>query len=350
MADIAISNLPNQIEEAAIGDMLAIDDISAGETKKIPFESLQGGNIGINPTFSTWQENTTFTNPADNVYTADGYLVGSGAGGGTLPTINVKKNTTDMEVGFEQCCELEITNVGGAGATRSWRHEQVIEDYKKYRGKTVTFAIRVKASTAITLSAGNLLLFDGVGSGTMALTSVTTSWATYSVTMTIVDAATRLEIRFQLIPTGTGTISTTGSIYIQFMKLELGSVATPLIPRKTGDELALCQRYYQKSYSQTVFAGAATEVGATYIESSAHNEADHTIRHSERLPVSMKAAPTVTLYDNAGNSGKVTMAAGNNIAGLVAAITDSNFRITGTNGVVNTSRILIFQYTAISRV
>lgn len=43
MADIAISNLPNELTTPVDGDLLAIDDISASETKKIQVSNLLGG-------------------------------------------------------------------------------------------------------------------------------------------------------------------------------------------------------------------------------------------------------------------------------------------------------------------
>ena len=39
----------------------------------------------------------------------------------------------------------------------------------------------------------------------------------------------------------------TGSVTLEYAKLELGSVATPYSPRPYAEELALCQRYYQMS-------------------------------------------------------------------------------------------------------
>ena len=348
MADIAISNL-NQIEEVAIGDVLAIDDISAGETKKIPFESLQGGVININPTFSIWQENTTFTNPGNGVHTADGYKVIKGNGGGTAPSINVKKNITDMEVGFEQCCELEITNVGVGGAGRYWRYSQLIEDYKEYRGKNTIVSIRIKSSVAVTIPGGRMQVNDGVSSKSIDITSITTDWVTYPITLSIADAASLLELRFYVVffP---GEISTTGSVYIQYMKFELGSVATPLIPRKTGEELALCQRYYQKSYVPGGFPGDATDLGTYIFYAPALANADHTMYVSLKLPIVMKAVPTVTLYDKVGNSGKITMAAGDNIPGGISKQSNSGFYVSGTNGAAATARHIEFHYTAVSRV
>ena len=311
---------------------------------------LRGEAININPDFSIWQEEETFTNPANGVYTADGYYVHSGAGGGTLPTVNIKKNTVDMEVGFEQCYELEITNVGGAGATRVYRISQLEEDYKKYAGKTAILSFRIKASVAITLSSGLLHVYDGVSAGVANVNSITTDWVTYSATRAIDASATLLRSDFFLIPTGTGTISATGSIFIQYMKLELGSVATPLIPKSTEKELEPPQRNYQKTYAQGVFPGAATEIGAVWQEITAVADADHTMTIDVKFPKVMKAAPTIVIYDLAGNAGKVTMAAGDNITGTVSQISDSGFKISATNGAAATSRKIAFHYTAISRV
>jgi len=348
MVDIAISNLSNQIAETANNDMLAIDDVSAGETKKIPFESLLGGNALINQDFSIWQENTTFTNPANDVYTADGYYVQTSAGGGTLPTVNVKKNTTVHEDAFSQSMELEITNVGATGATRAYYVVQKIEDFVKYRGKTVTFSLRVKSSTAMTTPDTRLTLYDGVSSADATITSFTTTWTTYSVALDVGAAASEMAIYFVLV-SGAGVISSTGSIYIQWMKVEIGSVSTPLVPRGTGVELTLCQRYYQKSYTQAVFPGAATAAGTaiTYIEQAAN--ADHLMVMHIKLPVVMYYTPSITIYDIAGNAGKVTMAAGNNITGTATRENDAAISVYGTNGAANTTRHIEFQYVADTR-
>ena len=307
-------------------------------------------NILINQDFAIWQENTTFTNPATTVYTADGYAVESLAGGGTLPTVNVKKNAVNMDTAFAQCCELEITNVGAAGATRTYGLKHCVEDFEKYKGKTLTVSIKIKASVAITLSGGKLYIYDGVGSGNVAITAVTTGYVIYSANITVDDAATELSVMFYAVAGTSKTISATGSIYIQWMKLEIGSVATPLVPRKTADELRLCQRYYQKSYAQGTFAGAARTVGEIILRMEGIASADHTAYLDTRFFVVMKSTPTITLYDEAGTSGKVTMAAGNGIAGTSGNACDSGFRASGTNGAASTTRKLAYHYTAISRI
>jgi len=308
----------------------------------------QSEKILINQDFSIWQEEEAFTNPGVNVYTADGYYVWKQDGGGTAPSVNVKKNTSIHEPAFKQTCELEITNVGVSDSARRWYYNQKLEDYQNYRGKTITLSVRISASTTI-IFPGKIIIEDGIGSSSAIITSIETDSITYLIEHTVADNATKVQGIFAIC-SGAGEISTTGSIYIQWMKLELGSVATPLIPRKTGDDLNDSQRHYQKTYAQGVFPGATTEIGAVWQEITAVADADHTITIDVKFPKIMKAAPTITLYDLAGNSGRVSMAAGDNIVGTVSQISDSGFKISATNGAAATSRKIAFHYTAISRV
>ena len=324
-----------------------LDDLTAAAARDT-LGTPPNDNILINQDFSIWQENTTFTNPADDDYTADGYYINKANGAGTASSVNVKKNTSVHEDAFGQSMELEITNVGSGGAGRIWEQRQKFEDYKKYRGKTLSLAVRYKASAAITLP-GRIWIYDGVGSPSQSITSIGTDWVTTTIEISVDSGATQLFVSFSLCGGAATEISTTGSIYIQWMKLELSSVATPLIPRKTGEELALCQRYYQKSYAQGVFAGTTTLNGMEYFLIQNVNDADHVIHRSVRLPVIMKAAPTVTLYDAVGNSGRITMAAGDNIVGTVANIGDGSFDVYGTNGAAATERRIQYHYIAISR-
>lgn len=80
--------------------------------------------------------------------------------------------------------------------------------------------------------------------------SITTEWARYSVTFEIPSVEGRLigansftTIGFIL--SSSGFSHQTGTFDIAQVKLELGSIATPLAPRPVAEELALCQRYYE---------------------------------------------------------------------------------------------------------
>ena len=336
------------INEFSTDGTLAGNSDDAVPTEKAVRTAIgtKSDNILINQDFSIWQENTTFSNPATDVYTADGWYVKKSTT--NAPTINIKENTSVHENDFAQTVELEITNVGSISSGRFWTFEQKIEDYEKYRGKTITLSIRIKASTTINLNGGLLYIYDGAGA-TTPITSVTTTWTTYSVTRTISSSATLIRCMFCPLAWGAAhTISTTGSIYIQWMKLEVGSVNTPLIPRRTGDDLALCQRYYQKSYAQGTFAGTNTETGSVKRYFNSVNNSSHRMDTDVRLPVVMKAAPTVTIYHTGGTINQVKMGSGGYTANITD-ITESSFIVWGNNTGTITNRLLQFHYIAVSR-
>jgi len=94
--------------------------------------------------------------------------------------------------------------------------------------------------------------------------------------------------------------STDREFFITGVQMEVGSVATPFEHRSFGEELALCKRYYQKSYNVDVAPGTATTVGVF----------NHNFLNSgnfgnvvQRFGVSMRTAPTMVVYD--GSSGTV---------------------------------------------
>lgn len=144
-------------------------------------------------------------------------------------------------------------------------------------GCTYTFATSENVTT-ITISAGSLiqvveglnlmtgtytLSWEGTAQGKIGAGSYGNSGITGSVT-----GGTNLNIEF-----GTGTL--------RLVQLEKGSVATPFEFRSIGQELALCQRYYQK-YTYDI-KGVPTLVRIT----SGINEYDGS------MPIpTMRASPT----------------------------------------------------------
>lgn len=87
------------------------------------------------------------------------------------------------------------------------------------------------------------------------------------------------------------------------VKLQMGNINTPFIPRHPGLELVLCQRYFQKSYLHNVPLGTVTNIGAIAILQVTTNNA---IMIVPKFTVTMRATPTVNLYSNAtGASGKL---------------------------------------------
>ena len=94
---------------------------------------------------------------------------------------------------------------------------------------------------------------------------------------------------------GTNVIGTNGAtFYITGVQLEKGSVATPFEYRPYGTELALCQRYFQKSYDIGTAVGTATRTGM--VSWNWQNLSNYGTVFIQ-LPVRMRAAPTSTNYN-----------------------------------------------------
>ena len=89
--------------------------------------------------------------------------------------------------------------------------------------------------------------------------------------------------------------------YLTGVQLEVGSVATPFEHRSFGDELARCQRYYQKSYNYSNAPGTTTSENMTMVYGVTNGSND--IVWNQVATVSMRANATVTYYSQTGTLG-----------------------------------------------
>ena len=98
-------------------------------------------------------------------------------------------------------------------------------------------------------------------------------------------------------------VATNGAtMYITGVQLEKGLVATPYEILPYATQLALCQRYYQKSYQQGDYAGT---VGTNGIITASAVNTDSI--GGTRFNVPMRATPGTTIYSTAGTAGKATV-------------------------------------------
>jgi hypothetical protein len=212
---------------------------------------------------------------------------------------------------------------------------QNIENVQTFAGQTITISFWAKAAAANTLRVYVTQNFGSGGSanlqtqGTPDLT-LTTNWARYSVTLAVPSVAGKTI--------GSGSLlavqiynpnNETSTIDLWGVQAEAGSIATPF-QTATGTlqgELAACMRYYQKSLPQgTAPAANAGRTGA--VENFAIRAAAATGISAVRLPVLMRAAPTVTIYNPsaAGNQARNLDTGTDCTATTVEAQADSSFR------------------------
>ena len=141
---------------------------------------------------------------------------------------------------------------------------QVVEHPQKYRGKTLTASAKYRVSNGSNIDD---LFFQGyvdTSDGSVYLYSASSpdlapetyhqskpivdgEWHIFTFTFTVPD----IDNITGFVPFSTGIYNLNGStntnqMDIEWVKLELGSVATPYVPRLYAEELVLCKRYFQQ--------------------------------------------------------------------------------------------------------
>ena len=206
-----------------------------------------------------------------------------------------------------------ITN---SAQNRSYPFSFTISAANTWEQKTVTITGDTTGTWLATNGAGIGVIFAvGVGSN-------------------FLDTANIWTGNFEMSATGqTNLYATNGAtLFLTGVQLEVGSTATSFDYRPYGTELALCQRYYQSSqlnnpsniaggWTGWIYAGANQSYGIT------------------NFRVTMRASPTIVLYDDLGNSGAVSQAGvANNIACTASQININGFSLVNkTSGNFTTS-------------
>ena len=125
--------------------------------------------------------------------------------------------------------------------------------------------------------------------------NLTTSFVKYTKTVTVPAGTTQISIGFDYTPTGTAGAN--DWFEIAEVQIERGSVATPFEHRSFSDELARCQRYFEKTFAtDTAPAQNAGRGGA--LETLAIRPANTTGLSSYfRFTVPKRITPSMTYFN-----------------------------------------------------
>lgn len=126
-----------------------------------------------------------------------------------------------------------------------------------------------------------------------------------------------------------GADSASNDFRITGVKLQKGYVASPLIPRDFGTELALCQRYYCKTFSYSTAPAQNAGGAGAYITTSSGTATLLAVHVQPRFPVEMRSPPAITTYNpSAANASWRNFTQGSDLAATTANIATTGFELT----------------------
>jgi hypothetical protein len=166
----------------------------------------------------------------------------------------------------------------GAGATAFYQPHKITTEGPDLRGLTISFSVWVNTAVANGLRA--YIYSDGTGAG-FTTTSTTGGPQVLRVTRTVPTDATLVTVGIQFTASCTGDIDNA--------MLVVGSQAADYAPLHPADDLARCQRYYEK------FSGIATR---WYAQNTA-------VTQEVIIPVRAILAVTPTVTITAGSRANV---------------------------------------------
>lgn len=288
------------------------------QSKQYTNSTVSNPNLLINGDFQVWQRGTEITQSANtNKYTADGWILGFVNDG---KTHTVKKDTDGS---------MYIDPNGGYTKLR-----QVIEIPDSLRGETVFLQVCAKSgksdSSDAVLQIGNGTYTDGTwGSPTISAVTATSEYAVFTASFTIPTTG---------LPYVEIYVYSTNILNIKWVKLEAGSVGTAFSPKNYGEELALCQRYYQiyKSVSS-----ATAYLGSAYVNNAGGTAYVHmAISEMRKLPTLQISSPEHFECWN-GTAGHKTLSA---LTLYAADSQNKNITLSGTLSETVTERSLAFSF------
>ncbi len=296
-------------------------------------------NVVINPNFDFWQRGTSFSSIANGTYTADrwkylknGTMVHTVSQSTSVPTFaqsnaissyslelscttaqstisagnyatithvvegNVFRTVAQQEMTLSFWVMASLTGTycvsfGNSGSDRSYVAEYSISTANTWQQVTIT----IPASP----SAGTWDYFTGSG--------LVIGWAlavgsTYQATAGSWQSGNYLGSSNQV----NACNSTSNTFYLAQVQLTVGTAAPNFQSRSFQEELALCQRYYEKSFPLTTAPADNVTANGAFVVLTGTTNSYQNFPFGRYAVWKRTATPTVTLYNpGASNANKI---------------------------------------------
>jgi hypothetical protein len=285
--------------------------LTAGGAQALSFRNALGRNGGM----EVWQRGdggtAVFAVAAGSspFYAADGwYLYTSSNQACTVwqsPGLNVNS-------GFCMRVQRNSGQTGTASIKANFPLDT--DEIVTLRGAIVTLSFTARAGATFGGTGGTLaaVLYTGTSSpgrrgqspfaGETAVISgttvaLTTTATRYTFTSAVIVPVNAGQMEVGIGPAGyTGTAGANDYFEVDDIQLEIGTAATPFERRLFGDEIALCRRFYQKSFDYTILPAAAQGNFGAWSESQSVPAA--TVQQMCCvLPVEMRSTFSVSLFN-----------------------------------------------------
>ncbi len=254
----------------------------------------------------TWQQNAGSVTPPAGFTNYWGFTSSSAYTVGATEQFNLYQpvegfNVSDLAWGTANAKTVTLSfwvrssltgtfggSIYNSAVNRSYPYSYTISSANTWEYKTITVSGDTSGTWLTTNGVGLYLNFS-LGAGS-TVSGTAGAWAA-----TRYDSATG----------ATSVVGTNGAtFYITGVQLEVGTAATPFERRQYGQELALCQRYYEKSYDTTVAPGSATVTGSTFVIGNGTTSSNQ--GNTIAFAAEKRATPTISYWDSAGNPSKVS--------------------------------------------
>lgn len=185
---------------------------------KTKLNTVSNPNLLLNGDFQVWQRGTSFSN-LENSYAADRWCIKNSK----AKTALIEKST-DVPSGQHMCQSIHLKETTEENSNLRYYFEKALKG-------TFTLSFWYKTSAAF-----NTYIYDNGALKHLGKLTTLNTWSkatfTFSATsLTFLSVVHTMSI---------------GDTYITGVKLEVGSVATEFSPRPYAEEVALCQRYFQR--------------------------------------------------------------------------------------------------------
>jgi len=278
---------------------LKVNKAAAADTASLVFQSgfsgraeigLSGDDdwrLKVSPDGASWREAIRVDRASGAVAFPNTSLGTGGAGGGANPNLLINPGFSVNQRRFAGgtlaagACGYDRwkADVGGAelsltGETLTLSSGAILQvlEAPQLAGETVTLSLEDVSGGDVDVEVAGVAATITAGTGRRSASLLMPSGASGNVAVRLAPAGAPVSFRRA--------------------KLERGGTATAFHPRLAGEELALCQRYYFKTYDQETAPGTATDIG--YVTMRAPTN-DRPVLQRD-LPVTMAPGATVTMY------------------------------------------------------